>query len=68
MTILEKQKLFNATADKLKLASHFAEAQRKNPPTLGDASTLWRLVGDANSAAKAYHQSMLGYEQPKTGA
>lgn len=67
MTILQKQKLFNATADKLKLASHFAESQRRSPPSLGDASTLWRLTGDANVAAKAYHHSMLGYEPPKEG-
>lgn len=63
MNAAQKQDLYYKAADKLKLASHFAEAYRKDHHhTLEQASTVWRLTGEANAAMQAYHAAMLGNE------
>lgn len=62
MNAQQKQELLNKAADKLKFASHFAEAYRREHQSLAQASTLWRLTGEANTAMQAYHAAMLGNE------
>lgn len=62
MNAHQKQELLDRAADKLKLASHFAESYRRETQSLAQASTLWRLTGEANSAMQAYHAAMLGNE------
>jgi len=63
----EKRELLNKAADKLKLASHFAEAYRKETPSAAQASTLWKLTGEANAAVSAYHHAMTVILPPTVG-
>lgn len=60
MNAHQKQELLDKASDKLKLASHFAESYRRETQSLAQASTLWRLTGEANAAMQAYHAAMLG--------
>lgn len=58
MNAQQKQELLNKAADRLKMASHFAEYMRKEHASAAQASTLWKLTGEANAAVSAYHHAM----------
>jgi hypothetical protein len=61
----EKQELLAKAADKLKMASHFAESYRKEPASAAQASTLNKLASEASAAAMEYLKAMTAIMPPR---
>lgn len=65
MTAAEKNQLWREAADRLKLASHYAQSMKDPSHCTAISTTLMQLTISAGKSVRTYHDAVMGIDTRK---